>query len=270
MVEATIALYMVLGVIIGILATMSGVGGGVFFVPIFALALGSPIPIAVGTSKAIVAVITSIGGVSYLRRRMTSVGEALPIVVSMLPGAALGAWIVAFVEPRVIEVIVGAFVIAYSVRLYYRALREARRVAESSSHVNPGLGGNTLNEEERRDRRKALVIKPVAGFAAGLIAGLTGTGGGAILVPILTSLLGMRLKEAVALSTLAISPGSLVSAAVHLATDTVNYILWASFAPGAAIGALIGPRLVAAIRVTWLRPLVASVLLVAGLRLILG
>jgi uncharacterized membrane protein YfcA len=247
------ALYPLLGACVAVIATMSGVGGGVFFVPLLALALGYPVPLAVGTSKAVVAVVTSFGGIAYMRRGMASAREVAPIVAAMLPSSAAGAWLVAYVDPRLIEVVVGSFVAFYGARLVYRSLRPPSSPA----------GG------ERRGGRGA-AVKLAAGAVAGLIAGLTGTGGGAVLVPILTGVLGMRLKEAVAASTLAIFPGSVAAAAVHAATGTVDARLWALLAPGAAAGALLGPRIVASIRVSWLRPLVGSVLLLVGLRMLAG
>ncbi len=253
------ALYFLLGVAAATIATMSGVGGGVFFVPILHLLLGYPIHLSVGTSKAIVAVVTGLGGLSYVRERLVAPRDAALVAASMIPSSALGAALVAYMNPRVIEVVVGAFVAFYGARLLYRSLRGSA-----------GGGGAGSSDGGAGSAGRSAALKVTAGALAGLIAGLTGTGGGAILVPVLTSLLGMNLKRAVATSTLTIWPGSIIAAAVHAYTNTIDYAAWTLLAPGALIGALIGPRVVARARLSFIRPVVGLTLLAVGLTLALS
>lgn len=256
-----IPLYFIMGAVAAVIATMSGVGGGVFFVPMFSLLLGYPIPLAVGTSKGVVAVVTSFGSLSYLREKLVKPADALVIAASMVPSSIAGALLVAYVEPRLIEILVGGFVTIYGVRLIYRTFRA---VKESRTAIANKPGNKAM------DPRHEALLKIAAGVIAGLVAGLTGTGGGAILVPILTTLLRMNLKRAVATSTLAIFPGSIAAAMVHAATETLVYSTWTIVAPGALMGAILGPKIVSRIRITLMRPIVGIVLILVGLRLALS
>ncbi len=256
----SLLLYFIMGAAAAVIATMSGVGGGVFFVPMFSLLLGYPIPLAVGTSKGVVAVVTSFGSISYLREKLVNPSDALVIASSMIPSSIVGAFLVAYVEPRLIEVMVGVFVMLYGVRMLYRTFKSLKGGQSSSSQ------SSDVTSTSRRDT----ILKVVAGVIAGLVAGLTGTGGGAILVPILTTLLRMNLKKAVATSTLAIFPGSVAAALVHAATDTLVYSAWTLVAPGALMGAVLGPKIVSRIRIALMRPIVGIVLILVGIRLILS
>lgn len=254
-------LYFIMGAAAAVIATMSGVGGGVFFVPMFSLLLGYPIPLAVGTSKGVVAVVTSFGSISYLREKLVKPSDAGVIAASMVPSSIMGALLVAYIEPRLIEIMVGGFVILYGVRLIYRTLKSVR---DSRAAITSKPNNSVINPKHE------MLLKLAAGTIAGLVAGLTGTGGGAILVPILTTLLRMNLKRAVATSTLAIFPGSVAAAMVHAATDTLVYSAWTIVAPGALMGAVLGPKIVSRIRISLMRPIVGIVLIIVGLRLALS
>jgi len=241
--------------VVGVLATMSGVGGGVFMVPIFYFVLGLPIGLAVGTSKAVVAVITVWGGLNYLLRGDARLGRAAVLLVSMLPGSVVGAALVAYVNARLVEVLVGSFIVAYSLNLAWRTLRGA------------GAGGERVSGGRGEGRP---LLEALAGLVAGLIAGLTGTGGGAILMPILMGPLGMSVHEAAATSIVAISAGSVASGLVHVATGQVAYWVAVPWGAGALVGATLGPRIAARMRPARLRLLISLVLLLAGARMLLG
>ncbi len=245
------------GLVVGILATMSGVGGGVFMVPVFYFVLGLPIGLAVGTSKAVVAVITVWGGLNYLARGDASIRRAAILLVSMLPGSVAGAALVAYINARLIELLVGSFIVAYALNLARKTLasRGGKEGAEK------GAGG--------AERRRPL-LEVFVGLAAGLVAGLTGTGGGAILMPLLMGPLGMGVHEAAATSIVAISAGSVASGVVHVATGQVVYEVAVPWGLGALAGATLGPRIAARMRPRSLRLVISLVLLLAGARMLLG
>lgn len=241
------------GLVVGVLATMSGVGGGVFMVPLFYFALGLPISQAVATSKAVVAIITLWGALNYLYRGEARLSSAARILVSMLPGSVLGALLVAYVDARLIEILVGLFIVFYSVNLVYKTLSSGSR-----------------REQETLGRKDKPILEILAGLIAGVIAGLTGTGGGAILMPFLLGPLGMGVHEAVAHSIVAISLGSVASGVVHVATGQVVYNVAVPFGAGAFLGATIGPGVASRMKPRSLRLFISLVLLIAGVRMLLG
>ena len=260
--EASLLYYPALalgGLIVGILATMSGVGGGVFMVPVFYFVLGLPISLAVGTSKAVVALITVWGGINYLARGDASLRRASILLVSMLPGSVAGAALVAYINARLVEILVGAFIVAYALNLARKTLAQGRSEA-ARGEERPAPGG----------RSSRPLLEAAVGLLAGLVAGLTGTGGGAILMPLLMGPLGMGVHEAAATSIVAISAGSVASGVVHVATGQVVYEVAVPWGLGALAGATLGPRIAARMRPRSLRLLISLVLLLAGGRMLLG
>ncbi|WP_082398248.1 sulfite exporter TauE/SafE family protein [Aeropyrum camini] len=243
------------------LASLSGVGGGVFFVPIFLFIVGLPPNVAVGSSKLVVAIVSIVSGLTYLKQRTTRLSRAAPLMLSMIPGAALGAYLVAYINPRLLEVVLGLFITYYSLRLLAATARKALARGEQDT-----TGGSDDGMEGARPGSRYLML--ATGVVAGLFAGLTGTGGGAILVPMLTLLRIARLKEAVAISMLSISLGAVVSAAIHVWTGVVDFGAAAPFALGALIGSVLGPMIAGKLSTDALRPIVALVLLLVALRLL--
>ncbi|MHC1629147.1 MAG: sulfite exporter TauE/SafE family protein [Candidatus Nezhaarchaeales archaeon] len=77
-------------------------------------------------------------------------------------------------------------------------------------------------------------------FAAGLIGAILGIGGGAIIVPVLSSLLGMPIKEAIAASLVCVVATSVASSRKYLPQGLVNPRLALFLEMGTVIGAVIG------------------------------
>lgn len=109
-----------------------------------------------------------------------------------------------------------------------------------------------------------------AGGVIGLLSGLTGTGGGIFLTPLLLHMRWARAKQAAAVSALFILMNSTAGLAGNLAsTRHLPDALWpwlAAAAVGGVIGAHLGSRRLAPV---WIKRFLAAVLLVAGLKLIL-
>ncbi|MCE4602655.1 MAG: sulfite exporter TauE/SafE family protein [Desulfurococcales archaeon] len=229
---------------------MAGIGGGVFMVPIFYLALGMPINQAVGTSKAVIVVIAAISTATYLSRGRVDLKTGTILMATTIPGSYLGAYLVSLVDPTILEYIVAAFILWYSARLIYRALRQHPKMPER--------------------RRRSPVLVALAGIIVGLIAGLTGTGGGALLVPLMVSGLGMSIHEAVATSMYSMSMAAVAAAVRHQMSGEIVYSVAIPFALGAIIGAMLGPRIALSMNARRLRIVIGIVLAIVGVRMLLG
>ena len=110
-----------------------------------------------------------------------------------------------------------------------------------------------------------------AGGVIGLLSGLTGTGGGIFLTPLLLHMRWAQAKQAAAVSALFILLNSSAGLAGNLAsTRHLPDALWpwlGAAALGGAIGAHLGSRRLAP---AWIKRFLAAVLLIAGLKLILS
>jgi uncharacterized membrane protein YfcA len=233
-------LYILGGAVVSIIGSMSGVGGGVFMVPLF-YNIGLHIEKAVGTSLFIIVFNGVSASISYWRRGLLKPGWWLALAVLMVPSSMIGAQI-ASVAPRVaVKTVVAVIVLAYGLNLVLRG------------------SGRSLGF-----RFNSKIVMPIAGVTAGLVAGLSGIGGGAILMPVLISVVGLPVHEAVAASMLSIVITSTSGSIVHVANGNVVYSIALPFALGAIIGAQVGSAIASRMRSKTLTTIVGLVLATVG------
>jgi uncharacterized membrane protein YfcA len=256
-------LFLVLGALVGVIAGLFGVGGGLIIVPALILALPwvgvEPMHathIAVGTSLATI-VVTSIAAIRAHQRR----GAVLWRQVGLLtPGILAGAWLGG--------VVAGLMQGEWLQRIY------------ASFAILVGLQLLTQGQSSW-----SLVIRPwlmrLAGVGIGIVSALVGIGGGTMTVPLLNAT-GVEMRKAVATSSACGLPIALSGALsfivmgwgmAGLPAGSTGYVYWpvmlsivltsSLFAP---LGAGLAHRLPAA----RLRVAFALFLLLVGSRLWLG
>src|SRR5262245_9257384 len=109
----------------------------------------------------------------------------------------------------------------------------------------------------------------VIGFLTGILSGLLGIGGAAILVPGMVDVLGMTQHRATGTSLFVIIPTALVSAVVYALSGTMDWVLVALFSVTAVIGATVGARATARISALSLRRMFGIFLLFIAVRLLI-
>ncbi len=109
----------------------------------------------------------------------------------------------------------------------------------------------------------------LTGGAGGLFSGLTGVGGGALMVPLMTGALKMRQHAAHGTSLVVIIFAAAAGTATYVAQGSIDWGLVASLAAGSAAGSYAGARFVHRVPADRLRQLFGLFLVTVGLRLIL-
>lgn len=188
------------------MASMIGVGGGVFMVPLLALSgLVATTQEAVGTSIAGVIFTSLSSSVAYFRRRTIDVKLGLAIV----PGALAGAWLGAYLSRHISS---GWLAVAFGLFLLYPA--GAMLLGRQPKELFPRKGGTG---------------HPVVGTAVGLVAGLTsgllGLGGGTVMVPALILALGLDIRQAAATSLFVMIPSAALATSQHALAGNTHWEL---------------------------------------------
>ena len=117
-----ILLYLVLGVLAGILAGLFGVGGGVIMVIGMVSLMKLPFPTATGTSLAAMILPVGILGVmEYYRRGNVDVRAALLLAVGLTLGAWAGARLAQQATPVTMQRAFAVFLMVMSVRMWVTA-----------------------------------------------------------------------------------------------------------------------------------------------------
>ena len=113
-------------------------------------------------------------------------------------------------------------------------------------------------------KARALITGAIGGFTSGL----TGIGGGTVMVPLLTGYLKMTQHKAHATSLVIVIFAALSAGTQYLARDEVKWELVGALTVGAVIGAQIGTRTMHSLPERQLRLIFAVFLLVVGVRLL--
>lgn len=117
--------------------------------------------------------------------------------------------------------------------------------------------------------RRRAAWSATAGFAGGVLSGLLGGGGGAVMVPLMTGPLRMRQHVAHGTSLVVITATAAVAAALYGLAGHFDWLLFAGLATGAMAGAVAGARFALRIPALRLRQLFGLFLLAVSLRILL-
>lgn len=214
----------VFGVVIGAAVGLLGAGGSILAVPALVYGVGQPLPAALFGSLAVVAV-SAVGGlVPRLRAGVIRWPVALVFAAAGVPTAFAGTALGTLLPEQWL-------LIAFAVLMAVVAVQMLRGNPEEEP------GGACRTDGGGIDWRSCLPRTLAAGAGVGALTGLFGVGGGFIIVPALTLLLGLTATEAIATSLVIVTITSLAGLAAHAAAAaTVDYGVIAVFA-GAALAA---------------------------------
>jgi len=232
----------------GLLAALTGLGGGVVMVPVLTILIGMDITRAIGLSLAAIAVNASISGSRYLDRGLVDVDRAAIYASLAVPAAYIGGSIAWRVDSGVLTLLFALFLVYVS----YSMAMNSGRVTESADATLKGGGSHEA---------KPLVLAVLAG----LLSGLLGIGGGTVIMPLLTVVEGVEPRIAVATSTVVVAITASAGFAAHITEINAVYAGFMSIA--AACGSYAGSKVMIRMESRRLRLLISATLAVVALRM---
>jgi uncharacterized protein len=228
--EALLAVFF--GLAIGAVVGTIGGGGAILALPVFVYVLDQGVSSGSTASLIVVALGASVGAGSHAVHGHLCWRIALAFAGPAAVGAFLGSVAGASVSPA-------ALILAFiPVMLAAGVLTYVRGGAES------GLAGEGLRPCPPVDPARSTG----AGLVVGAMTGFFGVGGGFLIVPVLTSLLGLAMRRAIATSLAIIGITSVAALTTHLARGAepdwpITLVLCAATAVGALSGSALGRRL---------------------------
>lgn len=215
----------------GVLSALLGIGGAVVTTPAIRLLGATPIEAVGSTVPAIVPGAIS-GAWRYAREGMVEWRLALGLGLAGSVFAVLGAWTSDVVNGRLLMVFT-ALVMLWAGLSVVLQLRGGSVPMEA----DPGDEGGV---------RGSVPLLVLLGGGAGFVAGLLGVGGGIVLVPVLTGVLRVPMRRAVASSLVAVAIFQVPALATHVWLGHVNWALALPLMAGVVPGAQVGARITVA------------------------
>lgn len=176
------------GLVAGLFSGMFGIGGGILIVPALTMLAGFSQKLASGTSLAAIVPLSLVGVSSYATSGNLSLVGAILIALGALGGAQIGTWLLDRLPVRILKLIFSLFIVIAIVSLFL--------VVPSRDAILAITWLSAL----------ALIV---LGVAVGILSGLLGIGGGAIVVPSLMLLFGVSDLVAKGTSLLMMLPTAL-------------------------------------------------------------
>ena len=259
--------------VLGIVAVLAGVGGGVLFVPI----VGGFFPFHLDFVRAAGLLLALSGALSagptLLRGGLASLRLAMPLAlvgsITSIGGALLGlALPIAFVQSAL-----GVTILAIAL-LMWRSRKFEHPAHAGSDALGQALGMHGVYRDPAIDadvpwsvRRTPAAFVAFAGI--GVLAGMFGLGAGWANVPVFNLLMGVPLKLSVGTSGFLLSVIDTSAAWIYLNRGAVLPMMVAPSIIGVMLGAKIGVRLLRVAPAATVRRVVIGLLLVAGARALL-
>jgi uncharacterized protein len=232
------------GFLAGYLSGHFGIGGGLITTPAIRLWLDRPALIAVGTPLAINIPTAIIGAIAYGRKGLIARHLVGPLAATGVIGVVAGAAVTPIVGGSPILLVTAVLIFILSWRF-------------------------TLGKEATitRPRRLGLPALALSGLAIGFFSGLLGLGGGFLLVPFLSLLLGLDMKTTFGTSLAVVAAITIPGALAHYYLGNVDVALSLRMMVGVVPGVLIGSSVAMALPNRWLKVMFGIFLAVIGILL---
>ncbi|MHC4663980.1 MAG: sulfite exporter TauE/SafE family protein [Planctomycetota bacterium] len=229
----------VLGFLVGVFGSSTGLGGTIILTPVLATVFGLPYHVAIASALAQMIGMSASGLFRHYRLGNVNLKLALNFLAGSLPCAVLGRLLLQHITEEfgiggnlrlALNIFYGLAVAASAVSLLVkliRFIRRARRGEQSKKRLkNPVTRGLVV-----------LLCGAVSGFLGGLLA----LGGGIITLPVLVGGLGVGLSTAVGTSVFQMVFMGIAATVTSAGTADLNWVVILLLLCGSIPGSLVGP-----------------------------
>jgi len=257
--------YGIAGFVVGFIVGLTGVGGGSLMTPLLVILFGIKPAIAVGTDL-LYAAITKSGGI-FVHHYQKSIEWKIVglLCTGSIPAAFMALYLLSWLEAsginydRLITLVLGIALILTSAVLMFRDNLHAASKNERFT---------TIRALHARLRTPMTIV---AGLLIGLFVTISSVGAGALGAAFLFFLYPRMRAVAIVGTDLAHAvPITAIAGIGHAHLGTVDYILLINLLLGSLPGIYIGSRVGAKIPDKVIRPILAVMLLLIGIKMLIG
>jgi len=259
--------------LLGIVAVLGGVGGGVLFVPIIGGFFPFHIDFVRGAGLLVALAGALAAGPGLLKKGMADLRLALPVAVIASSCAIVGAMVGLALPAKVVNIALGGTILGIvaimlmAKKSEYPEVRQADALSTAlriNGIYHEASTGHDINWQiHRTPQGLALFI------IIGVMAGMFGLGAGWANVPVLNLLMGAPLKVSVATSKFLLSITDTSAAWIYVNNGAVLPMMVVPSIIGIMLGSIVGVKILAKTKPAAVRYIVIAMLLFAGGRALL-
>jgi uncharacterized protein len=256
--------------VMGILAVLGGVGGGVLYVPIISGFFPFHLDFVRGTGLLVALSGALAAGPGLLKANLASLRMAIPVALIASSCAIVGALVGLALPTQIVQICLGVTILGICVLMLTAKKSEIPNVPQSDRLSASLRIYGVYQEQSTGETINWRIHRTPQGLALfviiGLMAGMFGLGAGWANVPVLNLLMGAPLKISVATSKFLLSITDTSAAWIYLNKGCVIPLMVVPSLIGIMLGSFIGVRLLKIAKPTFIRWMVIAILIFAGLR----
>jgi len=263
----------VVSFVLGVVAVVAGVGGGVLFVPIVGGLFPFHLDFVRGTGLLIALAGALAAGPTLLRGGMANLRLAMPPALTASTAAIVGAMIGLILPDNIIQLALGTMILGV-VGLMAVARKSDKPEVLMADTLSAALRMHGIYHDPFSGRdiewKAHRTPQGLALFALiGVLGGMFGIGAGWANVPALNVVMGVPLKVSIGTSSVILSIANSAAAWVYLNHGAMLAIIAVPSILGMMLGSTIGVGLLSRANVAVIRKVVIVLLLLAGVRALL-
>lgn len=203
-------MFLLTGILIGLVLGLTGAGGSVFAVPLLIMLTGMTVHQAVGLSLGAVAVTAMFGCLRGKTRKTILRVPALLLAVSGITLVPAGQWLGNQIEADVLTIGFAVLAISIAIQMWRMASRNPEtasitRASDLAAENSQGLLCKLSPTGQFQMRPRCMSGLLLGGAVVGVFSGIFGVGGGFLIVPLLLFLSQVSYRQAVGTSLFVIT-----------------------------------------------------------------
>lgn len=256
--------------VMGIVAVLGGVGGGVLYVPIISGFFPFHLDFVRGTGLLVALCGALAAGPGLLKMNMASLRLAIPVALIASTMAIVGAMVGLALPTNVVQTLLGATILGIVVIMFtakksdYPDVKKADALSSAlriTGIYHEASSGQDINWKVHRTPL-GLATFIIIGFMAGMF----GLGAGWANVPVLNLMMGAPLKISVATSKFLLSITDTSAAWIYMNKGCVIPMMVVPSLIGIMLGSLVGVKILRIAKPTFIRWMVIAILAFAGIK----
>ena len=223
-----------LGFLVGLSLGALGSGGSILAVPALVYAAGQTPQEATATSLLLVGIAALSGLPSHYRAGRVKIAPGVVFGVTGIGGSFAGTAINRRLDPNLLLLAFSGLILVAAWRMV-TACPTCTRSGEAEA-----LESSTIAAKPAGLDFEHVLMVLAAGTGVGFLTGLFGVGGGFVIVPALTLLLGFAMPQAIGTSLLVVAINSATALVARLGAAHIDWAIAAAFTLAAVGGVLAG------------------------------
>ncbi|MGV1100683.1 sulfite exporter TauE/SafE family protein [Thiovibrio sp. JS02] len=256
--------------VMGIIAVLGGVGGGVLFVPIISGFFPFHLDFVRGTGLLVALCGALAAGPGLLKANLASLRLALPVALIASTMAIVGAMVGLALPTHIVQLALGGTILGIVAIMLTAKKADVPDVPQadalSSALRITGVYFEPTSKQEINWKIHRTIPGLLTFIIIGFMAGMFGLGAGWANVPVLNLMMGAPLKISVATSKFLLSITDTSAAWIYVNKGCVIPMMVVPSLIGIMLGSFVGVRLLKVAKPTFIRWMVIGILLFAGLK----